>query len=120
MVLEAMLIRRARGLLLLSVAGLTACSAPAGLAADALTKAKECEFPPEATQKGIDSAVATLQVTVAPNGVALGVRILDDPGSGFARVAARCVMEQIYTPALDKHGTPYTAETPPLNVRFMR
>jgi protein TonB len=113
--------RSAPGFLLLFAAAATACSAPAALAAKALTTTAEaCDFPAEASQKGIDSAVVTLQVSVNATGVAVGVRILEDPGNGFGRAATRCALEQIYNPALDARGTPYLAETPPFHMRFVR
>lgn len=98
----------------------TACSAPARLISGGLMTAHACNFPTEANQKGIDSAVVTLQVSVNAAGVAVGVRLLEDPGNGFGPVAVRCALEQDYTAARDARGTPYLAMTTPLHIRFVR
>jgi periplasmic protein TonB len=99
----------------------TACAAPAAIPTKALTATDEaCEFPVEASQKGIESAVVTLQVKVDVTGAALDVVVLEDPGNGFGQAAARCAREQTYVTALDKHGTPIVATTPPFHMRFAR
>ncbi len=108
-------------LLLFTTAAATACSAPVGIPTKALTATDEaCDFPVEARQKGIDSAVVTLQVSVDVKGAALDVRVLEDPGNGFGQAAARCAREQTYITALDAHGTPIVGTTPPFHMRFVR
>lgn len=63
-----------------------------------------CPFPPEAG--GINLERVRIMVTVSAQGKPLDVRVLNDPGHGFAREAQRCARDKSYTPALDRNGTP--------------
>jgi hypothetical protein len=80
----------------------------------------KCFIPLEAHRKGIDSATVTLRVLVGPDGVARGVKILQEPGAGFGRVAAGCAARQRYRPAKGPSGTPAQAMTPVIRVHFVR
>jgi protein TonB len=79
-----------------------------------------CPFPPEADSDGRDSAVATIVVTVRPDGTPQAVSVIADPGSGFGRAARACALGRRYQAGLDKDGNPTTATTPPIRVRFSR
>ena len=79
-----------------------------------------CPFPPEADAEQIDQARAVISVTVRPDGSALSVKVVSDPGHGFGRAARLCALGRRYTPALDRTGTPITSTTPPITVRFTR
>jgi protein TonB len=79
-----------------------------------------CPFPPEADAEGRDSAVAVIVVTVRPDGSPQGVSVVQDPGSGFGRAARKCALGRKYQAGLDKDGSPTTANTPPIRVKFSR
>jgi protein TonB len=59
-------------------------------------------------------------VTVRPDGSALSVKVVSDPGHGFGRAARECALRQMYMPARDKQGHPVVGTTPPINVKFTR
>jgi protein TonB len=92
-------------------------SQPAGLVGGS---AWSCPFPPEADASQINRATAVVVVTVSPAGRASAVSIVSDPGYGFGRAARQCASGRTYRPALDRDGTPTTATTPPIVVRFRR
>lgn len=77
-----------------------------------------CAFPPEAGD--IDSARVVLVVTVDRSGAPTKVRLVSDPGSGFGRAARDCLMQARFMPAVDEHGRPVEAQSPPVVVRFVR
>jgi protein TonB len=79
-----------------------------------------CPFPPEADAEGKDNAVATIVVTVRPDGTPQSVSVLADPGAGFGRAARMCALGKRFQPGLDKDGNATTAQTPPIRVRFAR
>lgn len=79
-----------------------------------------CPFPPEADAEQIDEAMASVVVTVRPDGTPLSVRVVSDPGHGFGRQARTCALGKRYTPGLDRDGNPTTSTTIPINVRFSR
>lgn len=79
-----------------------------------------CPFPPEADIDGVDQAVASIVVTVRPDGTALAVKVVSDPGHGFGRAARLCALGRRYSPALDRAGQPITSTSPPIKVRFTR
>jgi protein TonB len=79
-----------------------------------------CPFPPEADTAQIDDAYVTLQADVRADGSPTAVRILADPGNGFAREARRCAMNKRYSPALDHDGSPVAGSTRPIRVHFSR
>jgi protein TonB len=80
----------------------------------------QCAFPPEADTDQIDYQVVPILVTVGPDGAAVSVKVISDPGHGFGRAARECALRQRYVPALDRQGRPITATTPPINVKFTR
>lgn len=79
-----------------------------------------CPFPPEADAEQIDSATATVVVTVRPDGTPMSVKVTSDPGHGFGRAARICALGRRYNPALDRTGQPTTSTMPPITVRFSR
>jgi protein TonB len=79
-----------------------------------------CAFPPEADIDGVDQAVASIVVTVRPDGTPLSVKVVSDPGHGFGRAARQCALGRRYSPALDRAGQPITSSSPPIKVRFTR
>jgi outer membrane biosynthesis protein TonB len=78
----------------------------------------DCPFPDEADTKGIDSAETPIQVLVAPDGAPTRVRILADPGYGFAEAAVRCVSAMTFVPAYDANCTAVSAWTPLTCMKF--
>jgi protein TonB len=78
----------------------------------------DCGFPPEAYAEQIERAAVSLVVTVAADGRAQSVTVLQDPGHGFGRVARQCALGKRYSPGLDREGRPVTRTTPPITVRF--
>lgn len=80
----------------------------------------DCGFPAEADMDQIDFAIATIVVTVGPDGRAQSVSVVKDPGHGFGRQARQCALRKAFTPGLDRDGRPVTRTTPPINVRFTR
>lgn len=79
-----------------------------------------CPFPAEADADGVDSAVATIVVTVGEDGSPRSVSVVSDPGSGFGRAARQCALGRRYVAGLDRDGNATTATTPPIRVRFSR
>lgn len=79
-----------------------------------------CPFPPEADADQIDLGVASLVVTVRPDGTPLSVTVASDPGHGFGRAARMCALTRRFNTALDKTGQPVAGATAPFNVRFTR
>jgi protein TonB len=79
-----------------------------------------CPFPPEADAAQMDSASATVIVTVRPDGTPQSVSVTSDPGYGFGRAARTCALGRKYQAPLDREGKPTTGVTPPLRVKFTR
>ena len=79
-----------------------------------------CSFPVQADLEGIDFAVVVVVVWVGPDGRAAAMKVLSDPGYGFADAARQCAADQRYVVALDRAGKPIMSETGPINVRFTR
>lgn len=79
-----------------------------------------CAFPPEADAEQIDFQLVTIMVTVAADGTAQSVKVVNDPGRGFGRAARQCALTKKFLPALDRSGTPILSATPPFTVRFQR
>ncbi len=84
------------------------------------SSAWSCPFPPEADTDQVDSARVTVIVTVRPDGSALSVKVVSDPGHGFGRAAKMCALTRRYTAGLDRSGQPVVTTTPPINVNFSR
>jgi hypothetical protein len=79
-----------------------------------------CPYPVDADKEGIDAAETSIQVLIGPDGTARDVRILADPGYGFATAATHCAYAHIFTPARDGNGNVVPAWTPPICVHFSR
>jgi periplasmic protein TonB len=80
----------------------------------------DCGFPPQADLEQIDRAIATVSVTVAPDGRPLSARVVSDPGYGFGALAQACALTKRYSAALDSDGNPIAGSTPPIRVNFKR
>ncbi|MFW6067054.1 MAG: TonB family protein [Myxococcota bacterium] len=80
----------------------------------------ECAWPEDAVAMDIYEQTVVLRVVVRADGRAESVRVLDDPGHGFAEAAARCAKRTRFTPARDAGGRPVRATSPPIRVRFER
>jgi protein TonB len=80
----------------------------------------DCGFPPEADLEGIDLMKVQLVVTVARDGRAKTVTVLNDPGYGFGAQARRCAMRKQFTPGLNARGEAIETTTPPFMVKFTR
>jgi protein TonB len=79
-----------------------------------------CPFPPEADTDQVDQAIATIVVTVRPDGTPQSVKVVSDPGHGFGRAARLCALGRRYNAGLDRAGAATTSTTPPIKVRFTR
>ena len=91
-------------------------SRPAGVVA----KNWNCPFPPGAER--FNYQLVKVAVTVGPDGSALDVRVLSDPGSGFGQEARQCALSKLskkYVPALNREGVPI-ASTIQIDVAFER
>ncbi len=78
------------------------------------------DFPEEADTAQVDEAYVMIQVDVDASGRPASVRVLQDPGNGFARQAKTCAMRQRFQPALDRSGNPVAGSTKPFRVHFSR
>jgi periplasmic protein TonB len=95
-------------------------ASPSVASAPRSSRGWNCGFPKEAQDAGITSGKAVLLVLVAADGSPERVQILDDPGSGFGAMAARCALAKSFRPAKDEHGNPIRGWTPRITVRFLR
>ncbi len=84
------------------------------------SSAWNCPFPPEADAAQVDQAIATIVVTVRPDGSPQSVQVVSDPGNGFGRAARTCALGRRYKSGLDRAGQATTSATPPIRVRFTR
>jgi len=62
-------------------------------------------YPDEARRDGIEGAVV-LQVVIDKNGRVLSARVIKDPGGGLGEVARTAMLQEAWTPPLDKKGNP--------------
>lgn len=92
-------------------------SRPVGLAGDSAWNG--CPFPAQADVDEIDQAVVTLYLVVRTDGTPSSVRVVNDPGHGFADAARRCALAKRYRPAFDRAGAPIVGAAF-MNVRFFR
>jgi TonB family protein len=67
------------------------------------------EFPTEARVAKIHQTLVLLDIVVTPHGSAAAIRILKDPGLGFAENAIKAVRRWRFRPAVDKDKTPIAA-----------
>ena len=84
-------------------------SSPARLGGNVSWK---CPFPKEADPE-MRHVVVRAQAEVRPDGSALSIAILDDPGYGFGREARLCAMQHTYVPARGHDGQPAQGFTVP-------
>ncbi len=88
--------------------------------AQPITRTWKCPFPAEADKFQVHFARVRLVVTVNEQGRAQSVRVLSDPGHGFADAARRCALRESYSPFRDGWGRSVTATTPPFTITFTR
>jgi protein TonB len=79
-----------------------------------------CPFPPQADLEQIHRAVVEIVVTVGADGRPQAVRVVKDPGYGFAGQARQCALGRSYEPALDVDGRSVAGTTPLLRITFRR
>jgi len=79
-----------------------------------------CPWPVEADAEQIREQIVVISVTVSAGGSAELVKIITDPGHGFAQAATDCAKQTAFEPALDATGKPIRSQSPPLRVRFTR
>jgi protein TonB len=80
----------------------------------------DCDFPGEADRDHVNHAAVEMSVMVAPSGKAYAIKILDDPGHGFARMAIGCALKHKFLPARDPLGNDVWARTRPFHIGFHR
>lgn len=80
----------------------------------------DCPWPDEARSLAIREQEVLLRAEVRPDGRAVRVEILADPGHGFGEAARRCALQARFEPALDDEGNPIASVSPPIRVRFTR
>lgn len=76
----------------------------------------QCVPPPGATK---DEATVHLRARVGVDGKPISIRVLSDPGDGYAAAARTCMLASTFSPGLDADGKPIEAETT-VKVRFVR
>lgn len=76
-----------------------------------------CPFPRQAKR---DRAFVRISVVVGPNGDALDVHVLADPGEGFGLAASTCARHRRYVASKNEDGVLATKETDPFLVFFTR
>jgi len=69
----------------------------------------EPEFPTRARVAKISQASVLLDIVITPQGTSTGVKILKDPGYGFAEKAIEAVRGWRFRPAVDKDKNPIAA-----------
>ncbi len=79
-----------------------------------------CAWPEDAQDSELRDARVTVRVSVDPSGLPSRIAVLSAPPGGFAEAAQSCAGQQRYRPALDAAGNPLAADTPLLNVHFVR
>ena len=70
----------------------------------------DCGFPAEADAEQKDEAYVGLQVTVGADGKPSGITVIEDPGSGFGRLARTCASRKAFRSALDHDGNPISTQ----------
>ncbi len=80
-----------------------------------------CGWPPEAEELDIEEMYVTIKAVIKANGEVGDVKVMQDPGYGFAKRASWCARAKVrFDAALDANGTPIEGETPPMRVKFER
>jgi protein TonB len=79
----------------------------------------DCAFPNEAEAKRIDHGLATLLISIRPDGRASRVVVLGDSGYGFGEAARVCAMKYRHQAARDRSGKAIDGEAK-INFRFTR
>src|SRR5229473_2882699 len=75
------------------------------------------DFPPEARKAKISSAVVMLDVMISAEGQPDDIRIVSDPGHGFADSAVKAVKKWKFKPAATKDGKKVPTRTK-IEIRF--
>jgi periplasmic protein TonB len=63
-------------------------------------------WPPEAEAEPIDQKEVVTRLVIRPDGTVSSVKVIGDPGQGFAAAAIECAQRARFTPALDAAGRP--------------
>ena len=79
-----------------------------------------CPWPRDAEADPVRERFVVLRVVVGTDGAVESAKIITDPGLGFGPAALECAKRTRFSPALDPHGDPIKAESPPIRVRFTR
>jgi protein TonB len=79
-----------------------------------------CPWPEQAEAEDFDQQVVGLKVVVAEDGRVEKAEIVSDPGFGFGAAARECARRAKFTPARDAQGKIIKAQSPLINVRFVR
>ncbi len=105
----------------------TSAAVPAAPPAPSLARAPDlggrplsCAWPAQAMAMDVYQQHVDIRVRVDANGRAERVRVLRDPGHGFAAAVTRCAMRHRYAPARDAGGAAVAAWSPRISVRFVR
>jgi protein TonB len=100
-------------------------TAPAAPAADISRQATidgdtdwDCPWPAEALSEQIETQRVFIVVTVGADGSPRDVKVVKDPGHGFAKAVKQCAMRQHFRAALDHSGRPVPSTMPPFSVKF--
>jgi len=67
------------------------------------------QFPPEARKAKIESATVLLEIAISEKGRASEIKVLSDPGNGFAREALDAVKHWKFRPAVAPDGKKITS-----------
>jgi hypothetical protein len=84
----------------------------------ATLEAQDCPGLTFADSSDIDSDLVVLRARVRADGQVLDVKVIDAPDSDIAEDVVACVHDWRFQPALNDHGEPIAALSPPLRVRF--
>jgi protein TonB len=79
-----------------------------------------CPWPDQAEAMDKNREDVLIRVVVSAEGHTLSTRVLRDPGHGFGEAALACARQTRFVPARDAAGAPFSAESPPIRVRFTR
>lgn len=79
-----------------------------------------CRWPAQAVAQDVYEQFVVLRVVVRADGSAKDVRVVDDPGHGFAEAAVACAKRTRFLPAQNSAGRAIQKRSPPIRVRFTR
>lgn len=79
----------------------------------------DCTWPWQAESLNVHQQVVTVRVLVQKDGTVAEVKVVSDPGQGFAQAAATCAKTKHFVPAMSTTG-PVKRWSPPIHVHFTR